>query len=59
MSKTVTIGELKAAIADMPDEWGVTVWNGSSEEAYWVEFIDTSINGRVEFNFNEGEESND
>ena len=55
----VTIGKLKALIADMPDEWGVTVWNGSNEEAYWVEFIDTSIDGRVEFNFNDGEESND
>lgn len=55
----ITIGELKAAIADMPDEWGVTVWNGSHDEAYWVELIDASIDGRVELNFNDGEESND
>ncbi len=51
---TVTVGKLKALIADIPDEWGVTVWNGSHDEAYWVELIDTSIHGRVEFNFDDG-----
>ena len=55
----ITIGNLKAAIANMPDEWGVTVWNGSHDEAYWVEFIDTSIDGRIELNFNDSEESNE
>jgi len=52
MSKAMTVGELKAIIRDnIPDEWGVTVWNGSHDEAYWVELVDTSIHGRIELNF--------
>ena len=47
----MTVGELKLMIKDIPDDWGVAVWNGSHDESYLVELVDTSIHGRIEFNF--------
>jgi len=47
----MNVAELKLAIQDVPDDWCVEVWNGSHDESYAVELVDTSIHGRIEFNF--------